>query len=188
MLKYKLCPHCKCKIEKHHHTLHVKQCYLSPDNLKKIATLLKNNILNVKALSRASFYRWARENAVLTSITITSRLGFFNWDDALYQLMIYCALSGEVNYEYMDMMYATLNETLGLPIENYRTYYYQSVNKSTSEELQESLHYNRLLLLLCVIGRAKRDIEADGELDENKEVIDKQDAYDFLKEFTDSAY
>jgi len=69
----KPCQHCLDMIEIHHIKKHERTCYLNPMNLESIATYLQRGLSNAKVLNRASFYRWAKQRKIMTSVWITNR-------------------------------------------------------------------------------------------------------------------
>lgn len=186
MEKHKACIYCKHLLEKHHASLHMKQCYLNPNNLELIAAYLIQGITNPKILTRAAFYKWAKEHNILTSITITVRLGFKTWEDSLYQLLIYSYLYDYVDFEIADIIFSKINETLGMDEKTYRHYNQISVEKEHVIKgiTTEDLHFNRFLMLMCVISRSLRDMEQpEGATDENKELVDIHGSCTFLEIF-----
>ncbi len=95
----KRCLHCTDKIEIHHISKHQKTCYLNPSNLSAIAIYLEQGLEDSKFLNRASFYRWAKQNQIMTSVWITTRMGLDKWVKAAYQLLIYAYLKKNISFE-----------------------------------------------------------------------------------------
>lgn len=187
MAKFVKCSYCNNSLEIHHISLHQKQCYLNPTNLQKICDYLKSGILDNRLLKRASFYRWAQRENILTSISITNRLKVKSWHHALYQLLVYGYLCGMIDYEYAEViLYIISSGSLWMPPEIYKQYYEESLQKEYSNKgiSSNDLHYNRFLLLMYILDRTNRDLELpDGTLDENKDVVNLRDAVDFYKDF-----
>lgn len=184
--KYKKCNWCKDFVEKHHFSLHEQQCYLRPENLKLICSYLESGITKPKLLSRASFYKFSIANNILTSITITNRMHFSNWNTALYQLLVYGYLSGFIQYEKVDLILALITDTLLLPIPIYQQFYRNAVENEQRNKgiVTDDLHYNAFLLLMCIVKRSLVDLELNvGDKDENKKAVDLPDAASFLVEF-----
>lgn len=187
MPKFINCKYCFNSLEIHHISLHQKQCYLNPNNLQKICDYLKMGILDNRLLKRASFYRWAQSESILTSISITNRLKVKSWNHALYQLLVYGYLNGMIDYEYAEViLYIISSGSLWMPVEIYKQYYEESLAKEYLNKgiSSNDLHYNRFLLLMYILDRTNRDLElSDGTLDENKDIVNLQDAVNFYKDF-----
>lgn len=186
-MKYQKCEYCKDEIEVHHVKLHSSSCPLRPDNLKLICNYLKGGIIDTRLLKRASFYQWAKENDILTSITITNRFKLERWHQAMYQLLLYGYLSGFIEFIYVEILLSTITfGTMWLDDEQYRAAYDSARNNElTNKGLDsESLYYNYFLLLVCIIHRCNKDmVLKDGSYDENKDVVDVKDATTFMLDF-----
>lgn len=185
-MKFCNCKYCKDTVENHHIKLHQKSCPLNPQNLEKICGYLKRGIVDIRLLKRASFYEWAINNGILTSITITNRFGLANWQQALYQLLIYGYLSNYIEFIYVELILNIIsNGTMWLDESVYR----QAYNKAKDNKILEHLHYNYYLLLMHILHRCNQDIKLQhGSLDENKEVVDVEDATTFLLSFAPELY
>lgn len=187
MNKYSTCPFCKDEIEVHHITLHQRQCFLNPHNLEKICEYLLGGIEDNKKLKRANFYRWAQSQGILTSISITNRLKAETWYHALYQLLVYGYLLGFIDYEYAEViLYIVSDGSLWMDAEQYRMLYAESLKKEYENKGIEAtdLYPNHYLLLMYILDRSNRDLALnDGDLDENKEVVDLEDAITFMAAF-----
>lgn len=187
MNKYVPCLHCRDSIEIHHISLHQRQCYLNPVNLEKICNYLVQGIVDNKLLKRANFYRWAQQNSILTSISITNRLKAKNWYHALFQMLIYGYLCGFVDYEYAEvLLYIISDGSMWMDSENLKHYYVESLKKEYKNHGIDfhDLYSNHYMLLMLVLERTNRDLELnDGDLDENKERVDLSDAVLFLQDF-----
>lgn len=187
MSKYVACAYCKDELEIHHISLHQKQCYLRPENLKKICDYFISGISNHKFFKRAHFYRWAQQNSILTSISITNRLKCETWQHAIYQLLIYGYLHSYIDYEIVEViLYIVSNGTMWMEIEDYRFHYTNSLMKEYKNNgvTLDDYYYNYYLLLMCILDRATRDIEFDANtLDENKEEVNLKSAVTFLQMF-----
>lgn len=185
--KYINCKFCKKTLEVHHISLHEKQCYLKPENLQKICNYLLSGIEDNKKLQRASFYRWAQKEKILTSISITNRMGLPSWNHALYQLLVYGYLFGFIDYEYVEViLYIVSNSSLWMNKEEYKKAYQDSLQREYKNKKIEDtfLYSNNCLLLLSIILRAKRDLTFNrGDYDENKELVDIDDACQFVASF-----
>ncbi len=179
------CVHCTDQIEIHHITKHQRTCYLNPGNLKLITTYLQRGLSDAKVLNRASFYRWAKENNVMTSVWITKRMGLDKWVQAAYQLLIYAYLRKNISFEKADLILSVLTD--GTMWHEYN--YHRQLNKEARQhELNgdsASLHANFMALLASVVMRAKRDIwyYEDDLDDENCEINHVEDAVGFLFHF-----
>lgn len=185
-MKHFSCPHCFDTIEIHHIKLHEKSCPLKQENLQKICDYLKRGIVDSRILKRASFYDWAIKNGILTSITITGRFGLENWQQALYQLLVYGYLKGCIDFICVEIILSIVTYgSMWLEEDEYKLEY----NKERDAELEitgisEHLYYNYYLLMIHIIHRANKDVLLeDGSLDENKEVVDVNDATTFLYDF-----
>ena len=184
MLKEKLCTYCNHFIEVHHIISHERSCYLKPSNIQKICNYLKVGIIDKRLLRRAAFYSWAMEENILTSITITNRMGLSSWQQALYQLLIYGYLLGCIEFEYVEVLLSILSyESMWMDKEDWL-----EVRKvSLEEDLQNrgvdksELFYNYYLLLMCIIARANQDM-APSDYPEND--IDVCDAASFMSSFS----
>lgn len=187
MSKFVNCIYCSDEIEIHHISLHQRQCYLNPTNLQKICDYLTKGIEDNRLLKRASFYRWAQQQGILTSISITNRLKSETWYHALYQLLVYGYLAGFIDYEICEViLYIISSGSMWMFDEDFKFYYHTSLLKEYKAKgiTGDDLHYNRFLLLMYVLDRTNRDLELnEGDLDENKEVVDLQDAVTFYKDF-----
>jgi len=185
-MKFCRCQFCKELIENHHIKLHEKSCPLNPTNLKAICAYLKRGIVDTRLLKRASFYDWAIANRILTSITITNRLKLSNWQQALYQLLIYGYLNGFIEFVYVEILLHTISHgSMWLDAEDYR-HFYNSARDSDmrSSGVSEHLYFNHYLLLMHILHRCNCDIRlTHGSLDENKEIVDVKDATHFLLSF-----
>lgn len=178
-------------IEIHHIKLHEKSCPLNPVNLKLICDYLKRGIVDSRLLKRASFYEWAINNSILTSITITNRFGLSNWQQALYQLLIYGYLSHNIEFIYVEILLSIISHgDMWLDSETYRQAYQNARdNEQNASGIKEHLYYNHYLLLMHILHRCNQDIRlAHGSLDENKEVVDVKDATTFLLTFAPELY
>lgn len=187
MNKYIGCPFCKDEIEVHHITLHRRQCFLNPDNLKRICEYLLGGIEDNKRLKRANFYRWAQTNGILTSISITNRLHAKTWYHALYQVLVYGSLCGYIDYEHVEViLYIVSDGSLWMDTEELRHFYAESLQREYENKGIEStdLYPNHYLLLMYILDRSNRDLALnDGDVDENKEVVDLEDAITFMADF-----
>lgn len=185
--KFVLCIHCQDEIEIHHISLHQRQCFLNPDNLEKICNYLKQGIVDNKALKRANFYRWAQKEGILTSISITNRLKAKNWYHAMYQILVYGYLCNYIDYEHVEViLYIISSGSMWMNEDDLRHYYTDSLIREYKNNGIEftDLYSNHYLLLMYVLDRTNRDLEfRDGDLDENKEVVDLEDAVLFLRDF-----
>jgi hypothetical protein len=188
MNKYQKCCYCNDDLEIHHISLHQRQCYLNPTNLRKICDYLIQGIRDNRVLKRASFYRWAQKEGILTSISITNRLKAKSWSHALYKLLVFGYQHDMIDYEYCEViLYIISSGSLWMPPEDFKYYYNLSLEKEYKEKgiSPTDLHYNRFLLLMYVLDRANRDLEMNnGDLDENKEVVNLVDAIEFYIDFT----
>jgi hypothetical protein len=187
MMKYMQCCYCHDSLEIHHISLHQRQCYLNPDNLKKICDYLVRGISDNRLLKRASFYRWAQKEGILTSISITNRLKCKTWYHALYQLLVYGYLKGVITYELCDIiLYIISSGSMWMHEADLKFHYQNSLDKEYAAKgiTSDDLHYNRFLLLMYVLDRANRDLELNNnDLDENKEPVDLSDAVEFYHNF-----
>lgn len=187
MGKFNKCEYCLDEVEIHHIRLHQRQCYLNPENLKKICDYLIQGITDNRLLKRASFYRWAQKEGILTSISITNRLKAKNWFQALYQILIYGYLQGIINYEYCEIiLYIISSGSMWMDEVDFKHYYNESLEKEYKLKgiSSDDLHYNRFLLLMYVLDRANRDLMLNhGNLDENKEPVNLLDAIEFYQDF-----
>lgn len=187
MYKYKKCKFCGDTIEIHHITPHQDRCFLRPANLKKICDYLKNGIIDNRLLRRATFYRWAMENNVLTSITITTRLQSKNWQEALYQLLIYGYLDGYIDFEYVEVLLSIITyETMWLEEKQWK----KVREEITTDALlsrgieKHELYHNLAMLVTYVVTRCNDDMSLDdGSIDENRDTVNLADAVDFMMEF-----
>ena len=181
---YKQCLHCKQDLEIHHITLHQKLCYLNPDNLQKIGDYFMGALYNTKLLRRTEFYNWALKNKVLTSIRITARMQLATWTETIIQLLIYCYLNGTLDFEYADILiYYATNCDMGIDEPLFRKLSKQALDEE-HDLLKLSgydLYDNYSLLYQAIISRAVSDLRYnEGQLTENKEVVDLDDAITFL--------
>ncbi len=187
MAKFQKCIYCSDELEIHHISLHQRQCYLNPTNLQKICDYLLTGIEDNRVLKRASFYRWAQKEGILTSISITNRLKAKNWYHALYQLLVFGYNHGMIDYELCEViLYIISSGSLWMNPDDFKYYYNLSLEKEYQEKgiSPTDLHYNRFLLLMYVLDRTNRDLEMNnGDLDENKESVNLEDAVDFYIEF-----
>lgn len=173
--KFPFCKYCNEPIEKHHHAHHQKTCYLNPDNLKKICEYLSRGILTPKLLNRKNFYDWAKQNKILTSITITSRLGVESWNIALYQLLVYGYLSSFISFEYVEVILLILTDGSMWMDDSYDIYKELTKLEIDMNGISEILCENYYTLLTAILDRTVRDLSYNhGEVDENNEVVDMQ--------------
>lgn len=182
-MKFKPCCFCGDMVEIHHHKLHQTLCPLNDENLEKICNYLKRGIVDTRLLKRASFYSWAIETRVLTSITITNRFGLSNWQQSLYQLLVYGYLKGYIEFVYVEIILSIIsNQTMWLTKQEYKKSYTTAMDNYKLENgLKGELFYNHYLLLMHILHRANKDmLLPDGSLDENKDVVDVQDATTFM--------
>lgn len=188
MAKFSKCVYCKDELEIHHISLHQRQCYLNPANLQKMCDYLILGIEDNRLLKRASFYRWAQKNGVLTSISITNRLKLANWNQALFQLLIYGYLHNMIDYEYCEViLYIISSGSSWMPPEDFKYFYDLSLDKEYKEKgiTANDLHYNRFLLLMYVLDRTNRDLSMNySDVDENKERVNLENAVDFYIDFS----
>lgn len=175
------CEHCKNLLEMHHIKAHRRACYANPKNLKQIAAYLKASLAQVKNYKRAAFYRWAKDNKILTSISIMSGMGTKKWNHALAQLAIFCYLSGFLDFETVEVIiFIVTDGSFFLTTEKLDKLQHKPVDMYGYEATYEN-HY---ALIGAIVERAKRDLEyQQGAIDENKEPVDIQDACDFLIKF-----
>jgi len=187
MNKYVTCPFCKDSIEIHHISLHQRQCFLNLENLEKICTYLLGGIIDNKKLKRANFYRWAQHNGILTSISITNRLKAKTWYHALYQMLVYGHLHGFIDFEYVEVVLCIISDgSLWMESADLRHFYAESLEREYKNKGIEStdLYPNHYLLLMYILDRSNRDLALnEGDLDENKETVDLQDAVSFMRDF-----
>jgi hypothetical protein len=175
-------------IEIHHIKKHERTCYLNPNNLESIATYLQHGLKNAKVLNRASFYRWAKQHKIMTSVWITNRMGLEKWVQAAYQLLIYAYLKKSISFEKVDLLLDILTDgTMWLDQDIYRhlSKEARAHELESSEDADSSLHSNFMSLLASIVIRAKRDIwYHDDDLDDEEEGVDHvQDAVLFLSSF-----
>lgn len=186
-IKFQKCIYCYDELEIHHISLHQRQCYLNPTNLKKICDYFLSGINNHKLLKRANFYRWAQKEGILTSISIANRLKSKKWSHALFQLLVYGYLHKFIDYEYVEIiLYIISSGSLWFSPEDFNKLYQESLDKEYKNKgiTRDDLHYNYWLLLMCILDRTNRDLELNtGDLDENKEEVDLNDAVSFLRDF-----
>lgn len=190
-MKFCNCSFCNDDVEVHHIKLHEKACPLNPINLEKICSYLKRGIVDTRLLKRASFYVWSIEQRILTSITITNRFKLANWQQALFQLLVFGYLKGFIEYIYVDILLSIISSgDMWLNETEFR----ESYNKARERDMHETgvkdnLYYNYYLLLIHILHRCNKDVELPHEsLDENKEVVDVYDATDFLVSFAPDLY
>lgn len=180
------CKYCNDVIEIHHIKLHEKACPLHPVNLAKICEYLKRGIVDIRLFKRASFYEWAVTQKILTSITITNRFQLENWQQALYQLLIYGYLAGFIEFVYVEIILSIISYgDMWIEADEYKQAYTEARNNELDENGMTSLlYYNHFLLLMHILHRCNKDITLKhGSQDENKEVVDVHDATTFLCEF-----
>ena len=185
IMKFNNCKYCKDLIEIHHIRLHESACPLNPINLEKICGYLKRGIVDTRLLKRASFYQWAITQKILTSITIANRFNL-EWSQALYQLLIYGFLAGYLDFVYAEILLSIISYgDMWMEEKEFKTAYAQEREKDFEQNgIKVYLYYNYYLLLMHILHRCNKDILLEhGALDENKEVVDVQDAVIFLSNF-----
>lgn len=185
-MKFENCIYCGDSIEIHHIKLHERQCYLKPQNLSKIVDYCIAGIDDIRLFRCASFYRWARDNNILTSISISKRLGIKRWNHALYQLLIFAWLKGLVDFETTEVILFILSSGSMWTKPEYAYLYSDSIENECKRKgiTLDDLHYNYYLLLIAILARTNRDLLLnDRQLDENKKPVDLKDAVYFYKDF-----
>lgn len=185
IMKFNNCKFCLDAIEIHHIRLHESSCPLNPINLEKICEYLKRGIVDTRLLKRASFYQWAITQKILTSITIANRFNL-EWSQALYQLLIYGYLAGYLDFVYTEILLSIISYgDMWLEENEFKQAYATEREKDFEQNgIKTYLYYNYYLLLMHILHRCNKDILLEhGALDENKEVVDVQDAIIFLSNF-----
>lgn len=176
--KYIRCNYCGSYLEYHHIKSHRKLCYLEPENIKKICSYILDNLNNLSNFRRTQFYTWAKENKILTSISITTNMDTKNWYHALIQIAIFGYLLGHLSFEVVEYLTYFLSDG---------TFWADAAPNFSSGIAQveeQYLHENYLFLLGAIIERAKRDICYNAnDIDENKEIVDIEDSVIFLMLF-----
>lgn len=176
--KYIKCCYCGTLLEYHHIKSHRKLCYLEPDNIKKICRYVVENLSQLSNFRRTQFYYWAKENKILTSISITTNMNTKNWYHALIQIVIFGYLLGHISFEIVEYLAFFFSD--GTFWADAPPSFFEGVAQIDSSHL----HENYLYILGAIIERAKRDICYNiGDIDENKEVVDIEDAVIFLFNF-----
>lgn len=187
MAKFQKCIYCSDELEIHHISLHQRQCYLNPTNLQKICDYLLTGIEDNRNLKRASFYRWAQKEGILTSISITNRLKSKSWYNAVYQLLVFGYERDMIDYELCEViLYIISSGSLWMNPNDFKHYYSISLEKEYKEKgiSSDDLYYNHFLLLMYILDRATRDLEMNSDdLDENKETVSLHDAVNFCIDF-----
>ena len=176
------CKYCFEEIEYHRHLPHEEKCYLNPDNLLKITEEMLTGFDSLKNLKFAFFYRWSRQNNILTPLTISKRLGL-PWIESLYQLGIYSSLKGYVDFETIDVLLWRITE--------FNFFYSPAEINFLTEQQKSNVVSNDgwHQLWSQIINRAIRDLQIQNKTNfpRNKEQF-YNETLDFLEEFAPESF
>jgi len=150
------CKHCGNEYTHVSLRRHENKCYLNPVNASKIVDFLLTGYHGISNISWINFYKFSRQNKVLSSATLLKNLNIKQWKIALIYIIIKYYEYGFIeDFEPFDLIISKLSPPLFDDYLNSKQKLNRIIGLTEADELTLSTNYG--LLVTAVVLQTVKD-------------------------------